>query len=171
MKKLTLYACVSLLAIGAVVCVVIYFGKSKLGADKNIVEEVKNGTLYIHGSEITQENVTIHYIENLSYADLPFTEVLKGLGFNIEWVDDNTADISYKDKKYVLDLTAVSFTEVGSNSNRFGVPGSRMYYTISQKELILDSTTIQGALFLIGYDVFIDIDYDKSIVYITESKK
>lgn len=171
MKKVVLYACIPLLLIGISMWTVVYFGRNGIG-DKDIVKEENNsGMLNIYGNDITKENVTIHYIENASYADLPFTEVLKGLEFNVEWVDNNTANISYKDKKYLLDLTAVSLTEVGDDDNLIFPPvGGPCTRIVLDRELILDSTTIKSAIEDMDKNIYIKFDHAKLIVYITQIK-
>ena len=100
-KKLVLLAgCASLiLLIGGIMCFV-----------KGLP---KCGLLRINGIDITKENVMI----NSDYAELPLTEVMKNLDMKVNWVDDNTADITYKDNKYTLDLTKISLVEVEQYNN------------------------------------------------------
>jgi len=69
--------------------------------NKEVPAPSQNGTLIINnGAEIT-ENVVIHFIENASYADLPFTEVMRGLGITVDWIDSDVAAIAYNDEKYI----------------------------------------------------------------------
>ena len=103
----------------------------------------KCGLLKINGVDITKKNVMIHS----DYAMLPLTEVMKSLDMNVNWVDKNTAEITYKDKEYSLDLSKISLIEVGQKSNLIlPPPGGNRYYKVLEKELILDSNTIKSVM-------------------------
>ena len=131
-NKLILYLACCLLLIIVIGSALIYFGKSA----------TKNGTLYVNGTDITSINVTIRkekfsnpvlpfpnsFIVKISdlfskgyyyHADLPLTEVLKSLGMNVEWVDDNSAEVKYNDEKYILSLAEVSLIKQGSGNSFF----------------------------------------------------
>ena len=129
----------------------------------------KNGMLNVNGKDIISENVKIHK----NYADLPFTDVLKALGFNVVWLNGNNAEIILNDKKYILNLAEVSFIEDGKNNNLIlPPPGSRTYNCeVLEKELILDSVTVHSVMYLMKRKININIDHDKLIVYITEAKE
>lgn len=100
-----------------------------------------------------------------NYAELPLTEVMKNLGMNIYWIDRTTAEITYKDKLYTLNLSEVSLTEVGQNSNiLLPPPGGNRCYTVLEKELILDSNTIKSTLYQMGIKINIDINRKEQIV-------
>ena len=126
----------------------------------------KCGLLKMNGIDVTKENVMIHSDD---YAELPLTEVMKSLDMTVDWVDDNTADIAYKDKKYTLDLSNISLIE---NEQSFNLllppPGGTRFYKILEKELVLDSNTIKSAMYLMGTKINIDIDRKEQIVYIVE---
>ena len=152
-KKLVLLAgCASLiLLIGGIMCFV-----------KGLP---KCGLLRINGIDITKENVMI----NSDYAELPLTEVMKNLNMKVNWVDDNTADITYKDNKYTLDLTKISLVEVEQYNNLLlPSPGGKRSYKVLKKELVLDSNTIKSAMFQIGVRIYIDINCKERIVSIIE---
>ena len=181
-NKLILYlSCILVLTIG-IGSAFVYYGRSA----------TKNGMLNVNGTNITSINVTIRrekfsnpvlpfpnsFIVKISdffskgyyyHADLPLTEVLKSLGMNVEWVDDNTANVTFEDKKYVLDLAKVSIVEARTTYNLiYPVPGGRRVHTVLDRELILDGNTIKNALYEMGEKINIDIDYDKSIINITK---
>ena len=125
----------------------------------------KCGLLNVNGVDITQENVMIRS----NYAELPLTEVMKSLNIKVDWVDESTADIIYKDKKYTFNLIEVSLIEVGEKTNLLLCPpGGNRFYTILEKELILDSNTIKGAMYQMGIKIDIDINRKEQIVYISE---
>ena len=126
----------------------------------------KGGLLKINGIDITKENVRIH---SDCYAELPLTEVMKSLNMTVDWVDDNTADITYKDKKYTLDLSKISLVEAEQYFNLLlPSPGSKRFYKILEKELVLDSNTIKSAMYLMEIKINIDINRKEQIVYIFE---
>ena len=152
----------------------------------------KNGILNVNGKDIASKNVTIRkekfsnsvlpfpnsFIAKISelfskgyyyHTDLPLTEVLKGLGMNVEWIDNNIANITLNEKNYVLDLEEVSLIETGEKFNLISsTDGGRRAYKVLDKELILDDNTIKNALYLIGEMIDVRIDFDESVVYITE---
>ncbi|MDD2268865.1 MAG: hypothetical protein PHY15_04850 [Eubacteriales bacterium] len=153
---------------------------------------IKSGTLNVNGADITSINVTIRkekfsnpvvpfpdsFIAKINdlfnegyyyHADLPLTEVLESLGMSVEWVDDNTANIAYEDKKYTLDLTNVSIVEVGTTQNHISpLAGGRRVYTVLDRELILDDTTIKWFVHEVGKEIDVRIVFDELVVYLTE---
>ena len=121
------------------------------------------GMLKMNGVNITSKNIMIHS----NYADLPLTEVMKNLNMSVDWIDKSTAEITYKDQKYILNLSNVSLIEVGENFNLLSPPpGGKRFYTVLGKELILDSNTIKNTLYLMGIKISIDIIPKEQIVYI-----
>ena len=125
------------------------------------IDSPQCGLLKMNGVNITSKNVMIHR----NYAELPLTEVMKNLGMNIYWIDRTTAEITYKDKLYTLNLSEVSLTEVGQNSNiLLPPPGGNRCYTVLEKELILDSNTIKSTLYQMGIKINIDINRKEQIV-------
>jgi len=128
---------------------------------------LQSGTLNVNGVDVTTENVMIRPY----YAELPLTEVLKGLGMNIDWLDNDTAKITYGDKTYILKLSEVSLSEVGNSGYNVLVPapGSKdWFYKVLDRELVFESNTIKSALSLMGIKIHIDIDSDGLIVSIVE---
>ena len=122
------------------------------------------GLLKINGVDVTRENVTIHY----NYASLPLTEVMKGLGAKLIWVDDSTAELTYNEKKYILSLADSTLIEDGRDFNILIVPpgGKKRTLTISEKELIVDDGILLSVFSHLDIDARIRIDYDNQIVYI-----
>ena len=157
-KKLILILTCCLLIIAGVGGALLYIEKST----------PKNGTLYVNDKEITSENVKIYS----NYADLPLTEVMKALGMTVEWVDNSTADITYNDQEYTLDLAEVTLIHYGYDINFImPAPGSTTFhYTVIAKEVVLDDNTIHSIMYSMKSDISISIDHKKSIVYVTEWK-
>lgn len=100
------------------------------------------------------------------HAELPLTRVLNGLGFNIKWLDDSTAEI-YRIKKYILDLEKLSFVEKGKGEN-FILPVAEKGRAcrVLKRELVLGEDTVRELLSGLGEEVEIDIDYQKARVSI-----
>lgn len=125
----------------------------------------KCGLLKINGDEITKENVLIFP----NYAELPLTEIMKSLGMKVDWVDKSTAEITYKEKIYILNISKVSLIEVGQGSNLLlPPPGGKRYYRVIEKELIIDSNTIKSTMCQMGIKINIDINRKEEIVYIID---
>lgn len=144
-------------------CCVLLFCKDK--------DMGKDGTLNINGMDITKDHVILHNNRKNNYADLPFIEILKSLGYNVVWSDDSNAVITCNEKTYILNLAEVSLKlKDGDNQNIIEPPnGVRHYrYTVLEKELILDSGTIIDAMYFMKDPIRVTIDHDKSIVYVTE---
>jgi hypothetical protein len=128
------------------------------------------GALYVNGKKITDENVTIHYMPDYSsYVKMPFTEVIKALGFDVEWISDSISHIIFMDKKYVLNLEDVSLVEFGYNDNSIRpAPGGTLHFSVMEKELILDGVTVMYVIQKMGVDISVRFDLDEAIVYITK---
>lgn len=102
-------------------------------------------------------------------AKLPLTEVLISLGMTVEWVTDNTANLTYEGKEYVLNLANVSLIEKGKTFNLLlPAPGDHRFHTVLNRELLLDTNTIRNALHEIGVKIHVYINYEDETVYIVE---
>lgn len=146
-------------------------------------DKISCGTLYVNDSEITSENVILHHrLEHDSYSELPFTAVLEGLGYNVEWENDNKAYIIYNNYKYVLLLAdngyesilyTAGLTDAGNircNDNLIGlVCGGNAVYKSLEKELILSDNVLQVTLRDMGKIIKDKLDFDNNAVYITEN--
>ncbi len=121
-------------------------------------------------------NINVQNTTNLIYAkihfsdiELPLIEVLKRLDFNIEWRDDNIADLTYKNQKFVLDLLKVSLCKMESKSNYItSIKGGYIFCKIINKEIFVNSWVIQNIMYDIGEPVQINIDNENLIVTITD---
>lgn len=162
-KIIIIISCCLVLVIG-IVGAIIFFGKSKPEKDNAYV----NGTLYVNGKKITNENVKIFS----NYVDLPLTEVMKGVGIDVDWVNDSTAEITCNGQKYILNLAEATLTEYGDDYNLIKpAPGSTSFhYKVLEKEVVTDENTIKCILFLMKNQIYTNIDRDNSKVYVTERK-
>lgn len=138
-----------------------------------LTEKISDGVLYIHDREITSENVTIHHRKNhSSYSTLPFTKVIVGLGYKIKWIDDYTAEILCEDKKFILDLTNITLLENGDkNSFNLLAPlcgSSGSAFEVLDKELILSTSALNYAIKGMGKNIYFELDYEASAVFLIE---
>lgn len=137
---------------------------------KDVKSKSSKGILIINDEYTIADNVTIHYKKNASYSCLPLLEIFKYLGANIDWIDVDSANVTYKGKKYILDLREVSLVESGGKMNLiFSADGWRREYTILERELILDSVTIKCAFMFMGNTIDFSYDHEISTVYANES--
>ena len=158
---ISLIACIALV-IGSIL--IINYLNNKQENEKYILS---NGTLIINGDTVV-ENVTLHYNKNYSsYLDVPLIKLFNGIGASVEWLDDTTAEIVYKGRKYNLNLSTVSLNEYGDEDNLIApVDGGHREYTVLDKELILDSVTITCAFAKIKEPINFSYDFKKGVVYI-----
>ena len=125
----------------------------------------KKGLLIINGKDVTEENVMIH--SGSYYAELPLTKVMNSLDIEVDWIDDDTADLTYNNKKYTLFLSDISLFEEGQDFNLlWPPPGGRRFYKILEKELVLDSNTIKSSLYQMGIKISIEINRKERTVNI-----
>lgn len=136
---------------------------------KDVKPKSSEGILIINDKYTIVDNVTIYYKKNASYSCLPLIEFFKYLGANIDWIDEDSANVTYKGKKYILDLKEVSLVEDGGTMNLiFSADGWRREYTVLERELILDSVTIKCAFMFMGNTIDFSYDHEISIVYANE---
>ncbi len=128
-------------------------------------ETIRAGSISINGNVIPGVTAKIRNKDAL----LPFTEVLRGFGFNLVWRDNNTADITYENKMFVLDVEEASLVEEGFDYNLLDTPpGSIRYYCKPEgRELVTDSDTVNSVMYDLGKKIDIDIDRDKLAVYVS----
>ncbi len=158
-----------LILILIIICLIILFRYKFC----NTYEKNYNGTLYINGEEITNENVTIHYRkDHSSYAELPFVKVLECLGYNLEWNCKNTCNILYNNIDYTLNICENTLFKEDDNINLIlPLPGNYQIHKALDKELILTDHTIKYALLHMDKSIDIEFDFEKSIVYITDKNR
>jgi len=160
-KFIWLIALIPLLLIGGIL--LFLFGRPPQSPP---LPPLQSGTLHVNGVSVSTENVMIRP----HYATLPLTEVLKGLGMDVDWLDNDTAEITYGDKTYILKPSKVSLIEVAGSENVLTLaPGSKNRFCQAvDRELIVDGDTVLNALFLMGVKVYIYINSDELIVSVVE---
>ena len=137
----------------------------------------QQGSVFVNGAELEGEYAMI-YSEPVSTdemgwfswagTELPFTAILKACGFEVAWTDDFHARMTFRGKAYTLDLQKIDVTEDETGDTvLLPAPGSRRSYTVAERELYLDSTTIESFFTLIGERLMIDVDVDGLRVDVT----
>lgn len=173
MKKIIV--CITIIAIISVIVIggVRYYNWNKLpqyykGGSTEINEQ--SGTLYINERKITSENVSICY-RNVypPYPNLPFIKILENIGFNVEWINENSAKIVHDNEEYVLNMPESTLFKMNKDINLIEPsPGSYMTYKVLNKEVVLDSETLINTLYNMGKDISFKLNLDKFDIYIIE---
>ncbi len=146
-----------IVAVAAVSITVLLFAKPDLP---------QSGSLYVNDKEIADVDITIYK----DYAEIPLIEMLKGVGFEVNWTSDRTAEFRSDDVKYIIDLDEVSCKKEGTTDNLLiPAPGNTIFICKeSNHDIILDGVTAMCTMDFLENDVFIHIDHEKLAVYVTE---
>lgn len=122
----------------------------------------QNGILQINGMVISDAAVEIHE----DSARTSFVSVLEGMGYTINWMDDDTAMVICGTEIYFLDVAEPVFQKEGTDVNLIlPPPGTTTFYCESvERDVILDDNTICGIFSLMGQRVFVEIDRETAVV-------
>lgn len=103
-------------------------------------------------------------------TELPVLTIMKALGADIEWLDEESVLITYDSKEYLLDIPNISLSERGGFGNYIAPPpgSSENCYKFDGDEFVVSG--IAFAYFLKKINVNMTIDYDNLIVYIESSQ-
>ena len=158
------------ITISIIILLVIIGGVLMFMWNKNKEVPGQSGTLIVNNGTAITENIVIYYIENGSYADVPLIEIMKNFGIDVNWIDSDTAEVIYNDRKYILKLSDFSLIELEKEYNLLSPPlgGGKRTRKVLERELVLDSVTILYTLMDMGIRIKTDIDFDKLIVNISE---
>ena len=146
-------------------------------------QDRQEGKIFVNGTELEGESawfISEEYESNdgcrrstqvYETAEVPFTAILKAYGFEVEWLDDQYASLTFKDKVYKLDLEKIEVIdqETGENWLEFA-PGERGSYTVAKRELYLDQVNTKCFLYLIDdmrEGIFIEGDKEALRVDVT----
>ncbi len=138
-------------------------------ADQLLVPQ--QGKIFVNGVELSQEYALIYYdadkMENCN-TELPFTAILQCYGFEIEWMNDFHAKLTFNERSFELDLERITVIEEGAKESiLLPAPGGRRTYTVAHKELYLDSSTTRSFMSLIDEDLMSRTDYENFTVSVT----
>lgn len=130
----------------------------------------KNGIMIINGKTVKSDYIMLYKADDREYSHIPLTEVLLGLSVNFGWLGDDQGDILYDGKRYILDLKEKSLVREGDNFNILvPAPGeTRFYCNITEREVVLNDDAVRVILNFIGKKVEISIDYENSVVHISD---
>jgi len=96
--------------------------------------------LIVKGNELDSQ---MKFNYEYSYAEIPILAVIKNLGAEVEWQQNKTtAEITFKEKKYILDTEDNTIFEEGKTFNFIVIaPGSKhsIYSYVNDNEFIIDS--------------------------------
>lgn len=125
-------------------------------------------SLDINGEIIKDHKVRIYQRSDL-LAWLPFTMILKRTGCSVQWITDETAEITMNGQSYIL--TGSKLYKRGEETNLIvSGPGQDVYeYRFENQELYLDSKVLQATLETLGIFIELEINPEERIITITGS--
>lgn len=125
--------------------------------------------LIVDGKEVDCHGYLV--IDESNYVtELPVLTIMKALGADIEWLDEESVLITYDGKEYLLDIPNISLSERGEFENYIAPPpgGSADCYEFYGDEFVVGG--IAFSYFLKTIHVKLTVDYDNLIVYIESSQ-
>ena len=121
--------------------------------------EAREGTIFVNGEELKGEHALIYCKEGgiggclgtgfaieageagyWAGTELPFTAIVKAYGFEVTWLDETRAELTFQDRIFFrLDLEEMDL----NLDTLFGpIAGTYKTYTIAERELFLDCSSI-----------------------------
>lgn len=122
--------------------------------------------LYVNGSDISSENYVFINCQE-KYAKLPLISIIRSLGCEVKWYNNNKVTIGLGDDIYTLNPTKKTLKKKGDNFNIIALPpgtNHKGYYQIYKNEFIIDSDSMRYFINLLGAKI--DIDYNAGIINI-----
>jgi hypothetical protein len=125
--------------------------------------------LMINNSVVPTDRV---YLQNNCFR-LPLICVLKEIGINIRWIDNDCAEFQWNDCIFLLSLKESKLIRNYDGFNLLAPsPGSASYVCeadYTEREIIVDDTTLHGVLQLLDIGALFNVDCDNclfSIVFV-----
>lgn len=120
---------------------------------------------------INEKSTTSHARTSKDFIELPFIEVLQGLGYTINCVDDNVSYIVVNNKLFTLEKDPVTLMERGGSMNLLISPPGNKFFSceLSDGDVWLDHVTLKGVLYTMG--IFVDISYSSGDQLVTISAR
>ena len=134
--------------------------------------EAREGTIFVNGEELKGEHALIYCKEGgiggclgtgfaieageagyWAGTELPFTAIVKANGFEVTWLDETRAELTFQDRIFHLDLEKIVVSDERGWDMLIGVPGAYQTYTVAERELFLDCRSVEGFFEEIGEDV------------------
>ena len=121
--------------------------------------EAREGTIFVNGEELKGEHALIYCKEGgiggclgtgfaieageagyWAGTELPFTAIVKAYGFEVTWLDETRAELTFQDRIFFrLDLEEM---DVNLDTLFGPIAGTYKTYTIAERELFLDCSSI-----------------------------
>lgn len=129
-----------------------------------------SGRLIVDGITIDDSNVLIRSYDQAPVAHLPLISILKALGNEPQWIDDDTAEFEINGRTYQLLLDQKTLSEKGGNHHinlLLPPPGAECFFCEREKnEIVADDQTIWSALDLLRIKLNIRINTQSNTVFI-----
>ena len=129
-----------------------------------------SGRLIVDGIQINDSNVLICSYDQAPVAHLPLISILKALGNEPQWIDDDTAEFEINGRTYQLLLDKKTLSEKNGNNHinlLLPPPGAEYCFCEREKnEIVADDQTIWSALYLLQINVKIRINSQSNTVFI-----
>ncbi|MBQ4333556.1 MAG: leucine-rich repeat protein [Clostridia bacterium] len=113
---------------------------------------VENGTLVVLGKELPEGEWMVYckdlYHENSDLMLVPFVPILRELGAKVTWKSDTLAEVTYQNKKAILDTAHQQMYNAEDPSELYimAAPGGSVLYQGKGESFLLDDVTTIYAL-------------------------
>lgn len=126
--------------------------------------EPQKAELKINNYLLVDDNIKLFE----DHAEIPLVKTLECLGFSSFWDSDETATLSYDEKKLKLSLSDKSLMDLEECNNLLVMAPGNDYFccNIVEKDVIVDTNTMHHILRFIGLNNSVCIDYDQGIIYV-----
>ena len=142
---------------------------------KNAKKEISNqsetmlvgipGCLIVNDVQICNDQVTVYPND----AEVPLVATLEALGYKVTPVDQNISCVTSDNRTFTLDFNAITLTENGGDgTNLLLSPPGNSYFCRKKtnSDVIIDVTTFNAVVGLMGTKVYCTIDYERAIVIV-----
>ena len=125
--------------------------------------------LYVLDENVTEEIPVILVTENETvWKVVPLVAVLKELGVEVSWKNENTAILINKDNKLYLDLITQTIHYENEDFNLLKAPvGGKYYYEFVNKEVVVSSSCMGVIARFLGLHICCDVKSKENVVEIS----
>lgn len=120
---------------------------------------------------INEKSTTSRARINKNAIELPLIEVIQGLGYPINCVDDNVLNIVVNNKLFTLEKESLTLMESGDTMNLLISPPGNSFFScvLMDDDIWLDNITLKGVLYTMG--ILVDITYSSGDQRVTISAR
>lgn len=133
------------------------------------IEECIAVPIYINNVQITTSKAYVS--TNNNYAIVPVISIIEACGYEIDWLDEQTAVFTINNNKYTISLKNTSVVSQTNNQNLLiPAPGSTNNYIAANNfDIWVDNITFLSLMSLIDKNIqfSIAIDLQKNIINVT----